>query len=98
MKIMMLKNGIGIARPDGAKTMTYEKDTEYNSSEAWQEDVFKNFVANGMANEIGGNAPVMETKASKPVRARNEKGQLVGDDPNTPDVNEAWEGGKAPTK
>jgi hypothetical protein len=24
------------------------------------------------------------------VRARNEKGQLVGDDPSTPDVNEAW--------
>ena len=24
------------------------------------------------------------------VRARNEKGQLMGDDPSTPDVNEAW--------
>ena len=24
------------------------------------------------------------------VRARNEKGQLIGDDPSTPDVNEAW--------
>lgn len=24
------------------------------------------------------------------VRARNDKGQLVGDDPSTPDVNEAW--------
>ena len=98
MKIMMIKNGIGIAREDGAQTMTYEKDKEYNSSEAWQEGVFKNFVANGMANEIGGNVPVMETKASEPVRARNEKGQLVGDDPSTPNVNEAWEGGKAPTK
>ena len=32
------------------------------------------------------------------VRARNKKGQLVGDDPDTPDVNEAWEGGKAPVK
>ena len=31
-------------------------------------------------------------------RARNDKGQLVGDDPDTPDVNEAWEGGKAPKK
>ena len=26
----------------------------------------------------------------KKVRARNKKGQLVGDDPSTPDVNEAW--------
>ena len=34
----------------------------------------------------------------KPKRARNKKGQLQGDDPSTPDVNEAWEGGKAPKK
>ena len=34
----------------------------------------------------------------EPQRARNDKGQLVGDDPSTPDVNEAWEGGEAPKK
>tara|TARA_R100001163_G_scaffold807_2_gene1348 strand:+ start:1853 stop:2044 length:192 start_codon:yes stop_codon:yes gene_type:complete len=33
-----------------------------------------------------------------PIRARNEKGHLVADDPSTPEVNEAWEGGKAPKK
>jgi len=32
---------------------------------------------------------VKDTETKK-VRARNEKGQLVGDDPSTPDVNEAW--------
>lgn len=32
------------------------------------------------------------------VRARNDKGQLVGDDPSTPDVNEAYKSGKAPKK
>lgn len=32
-----------------------------------------------------------------PKRARNEKGQLVADDPSTPE-NEAWEGGVAPKK
>ena len=31
-------------------------------------------------------------------RARNKKGQLKSDDPSTPDVNEAWVGGKAPRK
>ena len=98
MKIMMVKNSIGVSRADGAETMTYEANKEYNSSEAWQEKIFKYFVDNGLANEIGGNAPVPETKAEKPKRARNEKGQLVGDDPSTPDVNEAWEGGKAPKK
>ncbi len=34
----------------------------------------------------------------KPKRARNKKGQLVGDDPDTPDINEAYEGGKTPKK
>ena len=34
----------------------------------------------------------------KPKRARNKKGQLGGDDPDTPDVNEAYEGGKKPNK
>jgi hypothetical protein len=43
----------------------------------------------GMALELG---------ASKPKRARNAKGQVQSDDPSTPDVNEAWEGGKAPKK
>ena len=31
-------------------------------------------------------------------RARNDKGQLIGDDPSTPDINEAYVGGKKPTK
>ena len=37
---------------------------------------------------------VEEVKVTKPVRARNKKGQLIGDDPNTPE-NEAWVGGIA---
>ena len=40
----------------------------------------------------------LELGATKPKRARNAKGHLKADDPNTPDVNEAWEGGKAPKK
>ena len=31
-------------------------------------------------------------------RARNDKGQLVADDKSTPDVNEAYVGGKTPVK
>ena len=34
-------------------------------------------------------SPVKKPKTKK-VRARDEKGRLVGDDPSTPDVNEAW--------
>lgn len=32
----------------------------------------------------------------KPKRARNAKGHYIKDNPDTPDVNEAWEGGEAP--
>ena len=34
----------------------------------------------------------------KPKRARGPKGRYKGDDKSTPDVNEAWVGGKAPKK
>ena len=45
-------------------------------------------------------APVKEEapKPSEPVRARNEDGTLKADDNSTPNVNEAWVGGKAPKK
>ena len=32
------------------------------------------------------------------VRARDNKGHYVADDPSTPDINEAYVGGKAPKK
>lgn len=35
---------------------------------------------------------------SEPERARDERGRLVSDDKNTPTINEAWKGGKAPKK
>ena len=40
---------------------------------------------------------MMYTK-QKPKRARGPKGRYKGDDKSTPNVNEAWVGGKAPKK
>ena len=40
-------------------------------------------------------APVVK---EVPKRARTEKGTYQADDKSTPDVNEAWSGGKAPVK
>ena len=34
----------------------------------------------------------------KPKRARGKKGRYKGDDKSTPNVNEAWVGGKAPKR
>jgi len=41
---------------------------------------------------------IKDKKPSEPIRAREEDGTFKGDDLSTPDVNEAWEGGKAPAK
>ena len=45
-------------------------------------------------------APIKEEapKPVEPVRARNEDGTLKADDKSTPNINEAWVGGKAPKK
>ena len=40
----------------------------------------------------------LELGASKPKRARTATGKLKADDPTTPDINEAWEDGKGPSK
>ena len=51
------------------------------------------FVENGWAIEVKMDSvdETVEVEAEvEPKRARNEKGQLVGDDPDTPDVNEAY--------
>lgn len=35
-------------------------------------------------------------KPVEPKRARTKRGRFKGDDPSTPNINEAWVGGKAP--
>ena len=44
--------------------------------------------------ETGVVLPALEEEEKPPKRARNEDGTYRADDPSTPDVNEAWEGGK----
>ena len=44
-----------------------------------------------MATEIQDSEPVAEEEYElEMVRARDEKGHFIADDPNTPEVNEAW--------
>ena len=57
----------------------------------------------GIYRHVFGHDPDLEDAERKCAemngeRARNDKGQLVADDPSTPDVNEAYVGGKKPTK
>jgi len=57
----------------------------------------------GIYRHIFGPDPDLEDAERKCAemnndRARNDKGQLVGDDLSTPDINEAYVSGKAPVK
>ena len=80
----------------------YKADEIVESEGAWQDEVMEKFVENGWAMEVKVDSVDetvdMEGEVKEVKRARNDKGQLIGDDPDTPDVNEAWEGGKAPKK
>tara|TARA_Y100000114_G_C11617974_1_gene258272 strand:- start:283 stop:651 length:369 start_codon:yes stop_codon:yes gene_type:complete len=88
----------------GTEVRLYKADEIVESEGQWQDDVMSQFIENGWAMEVKVDSPEesveveAEISEEAPKRARNKKGQLVGDDPDTPDVNEAWEGGKAPAK
>ena len=53
-------------------------------------------IADRMMTSSEQKPPAQEPAPKKPKRARTKKGQFKADDPSTPNVNEAWEGGKAP--
>jgi len=97
MAIRMIRQAVGVANGLGSQTRTYYEGEELSNSEDWEKARNANFMERGLAEETKVVKPT-ETKASTPIRARNADGTLIGDDPSTPDVNEAWEGGKAPSK
>lgn len=86
----------------GTEVRLYKANEIIDSQGEWQDSVMETFINNGWAMEVKVDSVeetldvVAEVKEVK--RARNDKGQLIGDDLSTPDVNEAWEGGEAPTK
>ena len=85
----------------GMEIKLFKADEIVDSQGDWQDQIMDGFVANGWAMEVKVDSvdETVDIEAEvEPKRARNEKGQLVGDDLSTPDVNEAWEGGQAPKK
>ena len=86
----------------GTEVRLYKANEIVDSQGEWQDSVMETFINNGWAMEVKVDSVeetldvVAEVKEVK--RARNDKGQLIGDDLSTPDVNEAWEGGEAPVK
>ena len=97
MAVKMIRQAVGVANRLGSQTRTYEAGEELSDNEDWEKARNANFLGRGLVEETKVVKPT-ETKSNTPQRARNADGTLIGDDPNTPDVNEAWEGGKAPSK
>jgi len=86
----------------GTEVKLYTADEIVESEGNWQDELMDSFIENGWAMEVkvdsADETVDIEADVKEVKRARNDKGQLIGDDPETPDVNEAWEGGKAPKK
>ena len=85
----------GAANEQGTEVKLYEAESIIDASENWQDSLMQAFVANGWAMEVKVDSP---EEKGEPVRAKNDDGTFKADDPTTPDVNEAWEGGEAPKK
>tara|TARA_X000001382_G_scaffold79719_1_gene56015 strand:+ start:3679 stop:4050 length:372 start_codon:yes stop_codon:yes gene_type:complete len=86
----------------GTEVKLYTADEIIESEGTWQDELMDSFIENGWAMEVKVDSVEetvdVEADVKEVKRARNDKGQLIGDDPETPDVNEAWEGGEAPKK
>jgi len=86
----------------GTDIRLYKANEIIASEGKWQDEIMETFINNGWAMEVkvdsADEAVQVEAEVKEVKRARNKKGQLQADDPSTPDVNEAWEGGKAPKK
>ena len=99
-KILTQKTATG--NEYGSESKLYEADDILECNAVWEQSLMDTFVENGWAMEVKVDSVEktvqVEAEIKEVKRARNEKGQLKADDPSTPNVNEAYEGGKAPVK
>lgn len=96
MAIVMTHDMVGATDSTGSQTKIYKSGEELPNTE-FGKKLGQTFIQVGVARETKTVAPT-ETKEVTGKRARNDKGQLVADNPETKDINEAWEGGVAPKK
>lgn len=82
-------------RPEAPETNFQKEFKPIFNCEQVEESEDKKFIKNKHGEWIS-KEEIVETKTIK--RARDKNGKFIPDDPNTPDYNEAWEGGKAPEK
>lgn len=96
MAIIMTQDFLGATDKTGSQTRMYKTGEELPNNE-FGKKLGQIFMDAGVAHETKVVAPT-ETKEVTGKRARNSKGQLMADNPETKNYNEAWEGGLAPKK
>lgn len=94
-KILVPK--VGATNALGTESKLYVADEMVDAKEEWQKSLMSAFVTNKWAVETKMDVAA-DLETTEPVRARTEKGHFIADDESTPDINEAYEGGVAPTK
>ena len=92
MTVKMIIDAKGATDATGSQVKVYLANEVIDTSTEFGKNLAKSFIESGFAVET----KVVETQEIK--RARNTDGTLKADNKKTPDVNEAWEGGKAPKK
>ena len=61
-KVVMIKSSIGVSNEHGSQTRSYQAGEELELKEVWQKTLAQSFIDAGVANEVGGNQSVPETK------------------------------------
>ena len=98
MAVKILQTCKAIPNERGTGTpITYKAGDTFPTDEPWQRAIADSLIRGGLAEDTK-VVTATETKVMDAERARNENGTLIGDDPSTPDYNEAWKGGVAPRK
>lgn len=72
-KIVMIKSSIGVANEHGSQTRSYQAGEELEIKEDWQKALAQSFLEQGVANEVGGNQAVPETKKTPAKKGRSRK-------------------------
>ena len=79
---------VGATNELGTESKLYVHNEVVEAKEEWQQSLMEAFVQNNWAMEIKVE-DTSDLETTEPVRARNDKGHYIADDPDTPE-NAAW--------
>lgn len=101
-KYKILVQKTASSNENGSESKLYKTDDILECNAVWEQSLMDTFVEQGWAMEVKVDSVEetvqVEAEIKEVKRARNDKGHYKQDDLSTPDVNEAYEGGKAPKK